>query len=205
MSNQEIFFRTTEAIAIEKYDLVVVMWSEADRKWAYLSKDNVDDFTIITHQQVKGLIKNTQATQEYANLHYGLFNNRYVNIKHWLLNCLSLEQHLKNSQIPFIFIKGFKNNIVDLTQVTYDQGFLNIDLLKQIVDFDNRPDDYILKKIKNLQHLIAIQDKKHWLNLLDQSFFELTVDRSDDHLHPGPTTNKILASMLIDFYKELNE
>lgn len=205
MPNDEIFFRTTEAVLTNHYDLVIVMWSEADRRWAYCSKNNIDDFTILNSGRTKGYQSNVNYVKEYADMHYLHFNNRYVNIKHWLLNCWALEKTLKNRNIPFVFIKGFSNDIDTISSVEYNNGFKNIQKLKTMLDFDNRPDDYIQRKLSILQKLVDDQDQTRWLNLNGPSFFEMKSDAADDRLHPGPNTNRMLADNLITFYKEFNE
>jgi hypothetical protein len=204
MSNHEIFLRTSEQVAHNSYDLVVVMWSGAGRHWAYCADNNIDDFTILNSAITKGLCADSAHVKSYAELHYKWFNNRYIAIKQWLLYSLALENFLKNINIPYIFIKGFDNNISDLLNATYDNGFHGIDNLKSSLDFDNRPDDYILKKLNVLQSLLQKQDTAHWLNLDKTSFWDSTVDVADDLSHPGIKTNAMLASSLVEFYKELN-
>lgn len=204
MSNNEIFLRTTEAVANDRYDLVVVMWSEVDRRWEYCSDKNIDDFTMLNNSIAKGYQSESDYAKEYAKMHYLHFNNRYIKIKHWLLNSWSLEQTLKSLTIPFVFIKGFSNNINQLHNVTYNNGFRNIQSLKFMFDFDNRPDFYIQNKLSVLQTLILKQDQTKWLNLFGPSFFDMLIDVADDQSHPGPKTNQALADNLINFYKGLD-
>jgi hypothetical protein len=138
-------------------------------------------------------------------MHYKWFDNRYIGTKHWLLYSLALANFLKNLNVPYIFIKGFDNNIGSLLNATYDDnGFNKVDDLKLMLDFDNRPDEYILKKLNVLQNLVYKQDTTHWLNLNEKSFWDSTVDVADDLSHPGIKTNATLASSLIEFYKESN-
>jgi hypothetical protein len=201
MSNHEIFLRTIESITNSHYDLVVVMWSEVDRKWAYFSDNNIDDFTILNNCAPTGFRAKTTTASDYAKLHYSYFNNRYINIKHWLQQCLALEKVLKHLRIPFIFAKGFENDIIKLNNVTYDNGFDNINGLEKLFDFENRPDDYILSKLKVLQMLVCAQDSKHWVNLTGPSFDSVKIDVADDGLHPGPETNKAFLNTLNNFYR----
>lgn len=205
MSNHEIFLRTTELVACNSYDLVVVMWSAVGRHWAYCADHNVDDFTMLNSAVPKGLCADTAHVKKYAEMHYKWFDNRYIGTKHWLLYSLVLANFLKNLNVPYIFIKGFDNNISSLLNATYDDnGFNNVDDLKLLLDFDRRPDEYILKKLNVLQSLVYKQDTVHWLNLNKTSFWDSAVDVADDLLHPGIKTNATLASSLIEFYKESN-
>jgi hypothetical protein len=204
MSNQEIFLRTVELVTNNSYDLVTVMWSAVGRHWTYCSDYNVDDFTILNSAVPKGLYADTTHVKDYAEMHYKWFDNRYVSTKQWLLYSLALENFLKNLNVPFIFIKGFDNNVNSLLSASYDNGFKQIDSLKSMLDFDNRPDDYILKKLNVLQSLVHKQDTAHWVNLDQKSFWDSTVDVADDLSHPGIETNANLAKSLIKFYKESN-
>lgn len=205
MSNDEIFLRATEAVSTDSYDLVVVMWSGLGRHWVYDSAQNVDDFTIINYGDIKGFNAASEYTTQYAKLHYSHFNNIYVNTKRWLLQCIALEKTLKCNSIPHVFIKGFDNNITALNNASYSNGFSNIGGLETMLDFDNRPDAYILKKLHTLQRLVDVQDQTHWLNLSGTSFFDMIIDVADDQQHPGPNTNQLLANNLINFTKGINE
>jgi hypothetical protein len=205
MSNNEIFLRTIEAITLNDFDLVVIMWSEASRFWAYRSDHNVDDFTILNSGIAKGFKCLEDSTKWYSQLHYTHFNNQYVNTKSWLMYCLALEKMLKIQTIPYVFIKGFDNYVDDFANATYTNRFNNVEQLQDLLDFNNRPDDYILKKIKVIQSLIQAQDQSRWLNLYGPSFSSMKIDLADDLSHPGPETNLQLATDFIKFYKLLNE
>lgn len=204
MSNQEIFLRTVEAVTDESYDLVVVMWSEVGRQWIYCSDGNVDNFTMLNSGLPKGFRNDADFVNAYAKLYYTHFNNRYVATKHWLLYCTALENFLKNKNIPYVFARGFDNNVDTFVNATYSNGFSNIDSLKSFLDFNNRPDDYILEKITKIQNLVKAQDQSKWLNLYSKSFKDTTIDLADDARHPGPKTNLVFASELINFYKNFN-
>lgn len=198
-SNEEIFFRTVETISRDKFDLVVIMWSSIGRKWVYFGDRNVDDYTMINNGVCKGFQSDHCEIKEYAKLHHGYFNNAYVDIKKWLCMILSLQEMLDRQETDFIFIKGFENFIHDFRSVTYDQqqGFNQcVEPLKQLLDFDNRPDWYIQQKISSIQQLMAKVNHDRWLNFHDSSFDDMAVDTADDGRHPGPLTNHALVEML---------
>ena len=204
MSNNEIFLRTAAELATNSYDLVIVMWSQVGRHWVYDSNQNIDDFTIINNGERTGLNADSDYVKHYTKLHYSHFNNAYVNTKHWLLQCLALEKMLKYNNTPYVFIKGFDNYITELNNTSYTDRFSNINKLKPMLDFDNRPDYYIIQKLNVLKQLVVAQDQARWLNLHDLSFFNMTTDVADDKLHPGPDTNRLLANNLINFFKGIN-
>jgi hypothetical protein len=204
-SNNEIFKRTIESTADQLFDLVIVMWSSTDRKWVYYSDNNIDDFTNVTGGMLCGFNSHLAESNTYSKLHYTYFNNQYINLKHWLIDSLALAKYFEAIQQPYIFLKGFSNLINDVDCITYrrDLGFANIsNTVKKFIDFDNRPDYYINEKIKILQNLISQNKKLNWFDFLSNGFSELTVDVSDDNMHPGIRSNQIFATRLINHCQE---
>jgi hypothetical protein len=203
--NDEIFYKTLDSIYKQNYDMVIVQWSAISRHWIYFNKNNIDDFTIINSGNIKGHVidEYRQELDQYVKLHYALFNNDYVNLKKWLLQILSLQNILKDT--PHVFIKGFDNHINDFQNVALDgSGFQNMSIKsKSMLDFDNRPDDYLFEKIYSIQSLIAQIDKSKWINFESLSFssnFGFS-DLSDDNIHPGPLANNKLFLDINDYCK----
>jgi hypothetical protein len=205
-SNSEIFHRVVDAVVTNNYcyDLVVVMWSRIGRNWRYFEDNNVDDFTIISPIEVAGFVPSKthlQLAEEYRKIHYTYFNNLYVDIKHWLLEILALENFLKMHNIKYVFAKGHPNLVKEFLSVGYDetQGFTNLDeQLKPLLDFDNRPDDYIFKKIQHIQKLINAIDQTNFIDITDGGFTPTRIDVADDGMHPGIETHRIFSEKLIN-------
>jgi hypothetical protein len=74
-----------------------------------------------------------------------------------------------------------------------------------MLDFDNRPDNYILTKLNVLKQLVGALDQTHWLNLTTPSFRDMRTDVADDLEHPGRESNRELSDNLVKFFKGLNE
>ena len=201
-SNEEIFNRAIEILANNKFDLVIVLWSSIGRKWAFFEDHNIDDFTILNNGIINGFIPDIRTAQKYADLHYKSFNNQYVNIKNWLIQIIVLENFCKQAGQPFIFIKGFDNHITDIINSTYtiDSGFVGIDSIKYMLDFNHRPDYYINLKLQELKNLINKIDQTNWINFNSNAFTHANyfVDVADDNKHPGPITNNKLYLNLIN-------
>ena len=200
MSNEEIFLRATEEILHQKYDLVIVMWSSLSRHWVYTSINNIDDFTIVNKGIVAGFNNNVSDIRQYAKIHYTLLDNLYMDLKKWLIFANTLAIVLQDH--PFIYIKGFDNLLSEFKQINWSQsaGFESMsDTVRPILDVDNRPDDYILTKIKTIKQLIKLLDKDYWLNFNELSFADSAVDTADDNEHPGIITNLNLVNDLIDY------
>lgn len=204
-SNTEIFHRVVDAVVNNdyQYDLVVVMWSRIGRNWRYFSDENVDDFTILSPIEVSGFCPSKdhlQFAEEYRKIHYTYFDNLYVDIKHWLLDIIALENFLKMHNIKYVFAKGHPNLIKEFLSVEYDpvQGFTNLDAqLKPLLDFDNRPDDYIFNKICRIQKLINSIDQTNFIDITDGGFTPTRIDVADDGMHPGIETHRMFSEKLI--------
>lgn len=201
-SNDEIFFRTVEATAIDNYELVVVMWSELGRKFTYYADNNVDDFTIINNGQPCGFQYNKSEIKTYSKLYYTYFDNQYMALKHWLLYIIALQNTFRNKQQKFLFIKGFENCLVDFFKVKHiaNRFLMLSDTLKSMLDHHNRSDEYIFEKINSIKILINKIDQTNWLNFDSKSFSAMCVDVADDQKHPGPKTNKLLLDHIIEYF-----
>jgi hypothetical protein len=206
LSNDEIFFRSLETASQNNYRLVVIMWSEIDRKSIYYADNNVDDFTIINNGEPCGLNYTEAEVRTYSKLHYTYFNNHYIALKRWLLKIIALQNIFAHNNQPFLFIKGFENYLLDFSKVKYiDNAFLMMsDDIKKMLDFDNRPDYYILEKIDIIKRLIQQINKSKWLNFHQASFFDMCIDSADDQKHPGLQTNQLLVDNLIEYIDNNN-
>jgi len=205
MSNNEIYYRTIEHCLYQKYDLIVIMWTSLARQWIYFNHNNIDDFTGFTPERAFGFNSSLSEAQLFYKLYYSTFQNYYIELKHWLLNIISLSSFLFSRKQPFVFIKGFENFILDFNLVTKNQGFNHLSNdLKQILDFDNRPDDYILNKITVIKNLIDQIKDLPWVNLSSDSFYCISEDVADDGLHPGPISNEKLSSLVMQYIDSQN-
>ena len=206
-SNEEIFNRVVQTTSANSYDLVVVQWSEISRQWIHCSSQNIDDFTIINTGHPKGHQCGSHEVQQYAKLHYTYFNNQYVNLKKWLCQGLALAGYLDSKNQPYVFIKGFENYVSAFTRIEYvvGTGFKNLeDSTKSFLDFDNRPDDYLLYKIGEIQLLLDNASRSNWLNFNSLSFIDAKTDVADDKWHPGINSNLQLTNQLIAYCNNNN-
>lgn len=208
-SNEEIFFRCSEIVLTQRFDLVVVMWSNIGRKWVYFEDHNVDDYSIINQGSsvfFGGLNSDSNALKQYAKIHYTYFNNRFIDIKKWLLQTINLATLLQRQNTPFVFIKGFDNFVTEILNSNYQN--LNTDLtpeLKKILDFDNRPDFYIIEKLNSLKVLAQTANKPYWFNFDKHAFTSkhYQIDLSDDGKHLGRNANQKLFSELVEYFQSI--
>jgi hypothetical protein len=197
-SNEEIFYRTIEITANQSFDLVVIMWSNLGRKWAYFSAPNVDNFTIINPGPF-GLNANSTEVESFHKLYVSYFNNEYVALKQWLDQIICLQGYFKHKKQLYVFLKGFDNLICDFDNVRMSvHGFEHMsDSVKRILNFDNNPDHYIFNKIEHIQQLIHQVDTDNWIDFKNFSFFKSQVDLADDLIHPGKLSNQTVSLQLI--------
>lgn len=205
-SNREIFRRTVEAVFLEKFDLVIIMWSSLSRHWIYYADNNVDDFTILNKGNPLGFNSHRSEVKLHAVNHYAYFDNQYMDLREWLSMILSLQETLRSLHIPYVFIKGFDNYIREFHTVEYQAGFSGpIDSISQLLDFQNRPNDYILEKIAIIKELVDKIDDSRWMNLLSPAFHDMKVDRADDLKHPGPKANRALVEKLMEHCQQRHD
>lgn len=203
ISADEMFYRIIPEIEQNEYDFVLILCVPIGREWVYFSDNNVDDFTKITNGHVSGFNKDSSACRQYALLHYAYFNNTYVKTRRYLSQLLLLQNYFKVKNIPIVMYRDGGDFIDDLLKVEYSEeaGFINMSSsLKEFLDFNNRPDDYILKKLNVLKLLVEKIDRSNWIDFENFKFATSKVDRQRDGVHAGPVTHdnflKILLSEL---------
>jgi len=205
MSNDEIFYRSIENTVESKPDIAIVMWSHIRRRWEYYSDNNVDDYTIM-NTSCTGHNDHLDEVHQFAKLGQVYFVNDYVNIKKWFCYSIALANYFKNNGIDYIFLRGFDNQIDEL-QGIFHRPDENLNLasasenVRSMFDFTNRPDDYILKKVKELKSLYTATAKLNWVNLSSPSFTDMSFDFADDQIHPGKLSNKELYVILANYYE----
>jgi len=201
MSNHEIFKRTTNKIIETNPNLVVVMWSELHRLWCYTNHlfGNIDNFTMI-RPSITGWQSDLKDLKKFRDIYSKIFTNNYVDFRDWLLYIYGLQNILKQHGIPFIFLRGFSNNLQDWLNIDKNNLIKSSDFVKETLDFENHQDDYMIEKIDSLHSIINVIDKSKWINFYSPSFKELQVDKADDNSHPGKVSNANMANKFTEYY-----
>lgn len=205
MSNREIALRTIENIvlSLDRVDAVIVQWSSLSRWWYYKEQNNIDDFVGINSNKVFGL--STVDIEVFKKILLTQFNNQYMLLKQWLLDCITLARLLEN-KVPYRFCLGFDNLLSAFNKIEYsnEHGFKNLSKeLNDILDLHHRPDDYVVPKLTIIKDLIKIVKQLNWINFPDDAWVEGSIDISDDHQHPGMKSNLIWANSLEPFISDL--
>jgi hypothetical protein len=210
MSNDEIFYRCLQEVIDTEYDLVIVMWTSILRKWIYFDDNNIDDYTILGINTISGHRHNDKAVKDYHKIWYSFFCNNYIGLRNLVGQILSLQHVLQSQNVPYIMINDFDNGLSNILNFSYDShlGFSNIDDLKKTLDFENRPDDYILSKLYRLQNMTNKVDTDHWIDFANFRFQTSRTDTANDGSgHAGPQSHLMLFKLLqqhVDTRKILN-
>lgn len=208
MSNREIALRTIENIALSPdcCDAVIVQWSSLSRWWYYGEQNNIDDFTGIVNGSAFGAGLATTEVKLLGKILFTQFNNQYMLLKQWLLDCITLARLLEN-KVPYRFCLGFDNLLSEFNDIEYsdEHGFKNLsEELKDILDLHQRPDPYILDKLNVIKNLIRIVKQLNWVNFSNGTWVEGSIDVADDNVHPGIKSNLMWADSLSSFIFDLS-
>lgn len=205
MSNHEIFQRAVEQVQnFNSNDIFLIQWSSLGRQWVYYHENNVDDFTQVL-PRVCGFGDPAPAN-ELQKLYLGYFFNQYMQLKHWLGYMVALQEVLKYNNVRYFYVNGFDNFLKSLDVYRHCQlvslGDVIIDLeLRSILDFDNRPDEYILKKLNALLKLYNQLDFDQCVKFGDFHFGQAQLDLADDQSHWGEKCNKLWADEIYSHLK----
>lgn len=207
MSNDEIFYRCIVSLECESYDFVLIMWAPLNRKWIYFADDNVDCHTLINaaNPSPLGWREDESCVVQYNKLHWTYFNNEYILLRNWLSQITSLQNTLITKNIPYLMLHDVDNYITDLLNFSYthNKKFSKLtNEFKQVVNFDNKPDDYILEKVTPLKQLLNNINQDHWIDFVNYRFSERRVDLSNDQQHAGPLSHQLFADLLINELKQ---
>lgn len=208
-SNREIALRTTQHCLDQSYDLCIVQWSSLHRLWVYEADSNVDNWTIIL-PKVCGWGDHSTAS-ELSKLFATNYLNNYMALKHWLLDQVMLQSYLREHKINYVFVRGFSNYVPELEILCQKQPFDTIpeiqvpDQLKEILNFDNNPNDYLYKKLLSILTAYNSIDKDHCIGYTTNSGIYGLPDHcyqndlADDNMHPGEIKNLFLANAITDY------
>ena len=200
ISCDESFYRCIPELEQTQYDLALILWTPLSRKSVYFSDDNIDDFTMISNGNIWGFNQNHSSIRQYTKLHYAYFNNQYINVHRLLTQILIMQSYFKAKNTPLIMCRDGDDYIPDILVSDYSEshGFVNLSSsLKAILDFNNRPDHYILQKLNVLKLLIEKVDRSCWIDFENFGFETQKVDRRSDEYHAGPISHSNFFKLLI--------
>lgn len=200
-SNYTIFMRTANAIISGNYDLVFVQWSIISRMWLspgpecyYFLNDNYKEFNyreIRLSEKEKLKFDNTLL----------MLNHDYQNIFNLIDYCTILNSLAKN-KTTVIYINGLLPWAQDLvTPLSGDLSSSLSNYSKQMLDFEHRDDEEIIKYFTKLQNKFKELNLSQWVNIFN-SFHNNSVDHGPLGHHPGIKSNRWMANQIETFLIE---
>ena len=195
-SNHIIFLKSCQAVLSGKYDIVFSQWSALNRLWLcpgpgstfFTNDDDIPEF------RYREIYLSKKEKNRFRS-HLLMLNHDYQNILDLINYCNILIRLAQNSGTEVVFINGLLPWCSDLDKET--SGYLQQNLseyTKQMLDFDNRDDDEILKFFLALQEKFSLLDKSKWVNIFD-SFQNACVDKGPEGHHPGIKSHQWMAEM----------
>lgn len=208
MSNHEIFLRALEYATIgdiAEHDVLLVQWTSLHRLWVYQQDNNVDDFTQVLPHPVG---TNPDLAWPLYKTYSAHYCNDYMALKFWFEYMISLQAICRLKNIKYVFVTGFDNLLGELdvyrNQTITSLADINLHKdLRKILDFDNRPDWYILKKLNVLLDLYNQLDFSNCLRFGDFYFGKFKLDFADDGLHFGEQCHIMWAEEILNHLSKM--
>jgi hypothetical protein len=180
------------------YDLVIIQWSSLLRinfNEGHTVYSNPKNFTV--DRPISGY-------EKFYSIWIKNFLHPRVALLEWMTQIIVLANFLKQTQIPYMFIKGFDNFFTDLQHASWQQT--SDEFKSTVLYLDTLPDqevDLFYSELKSLFDIMENQTGSSWLNLRKLSWVDSIVDRADDHLHPGIVSHKNYFCDIITFTESL--
>jgi len=201
--NYTIFMRTAEIIMTGEHDIYFVQWSALNRIWlspgpnVYFSvnDEKTPDYRyrdLYISRSEKSILRNLVS----------LLNHDYQNIVDLISYCKILNILAQQTNTKIFYINGLVPWTDDLTRPLTDNLDRSLsDYTKNILDFDSRDNDEIVKYFNDLQIKFNQLDQTNWINLFD-SFLNNVVDKGPKGHHPGIKSHQWMANQIITHLTE---
>lgn len=205
-SNQTIFLRSAESIMSGEHDIVFTQWSALNRQWFYPGPDceysvnNLDQHLEFSYRDIHLDKKFNRRFKETIRL----FNDDYYKIIELIKLANILVELGKTTNTLVVHINGLLHWTNDLVCPLDTNNLTNClsTYTKNILDFENRSDEEILKFFLHLQQEFAKLNQSAWVNLFD-GFQQNTQDKGIQGHHPGIKSHKWMADKIINYMDQL--
>jgi hypothetical protein len=197
-SNHNIFMRTAEAFLANTYDVIVVQWSALNRLWLSPGPDAyffVNDYTYPDYRYRDLYISKSEKSM--LNNFLLLLNHDYQNIHDLIEYCNILNSMSLSTKTKIVHINGIVPWTNDLsTPLSNDLEQSLSKYTKDILDFDHRDDEEIIKYFNRLQSKFSTLDQSNWVNIFE-SFRDNSIDQGPEGHHPGIASHQWMADQTI--------
>jgi len=187
--NRDIFLQALDLVTIDT-DVIIIQWSAPGRQDFHPQFDCT--YNTLNFSNHLPYIKNKDY-RKFIDI-FKLMDNSYNQY-------MELKKHTD-------ILRKFNKKIYYLNGLMHiDPVFLNWDPInnlvnlhnytKQIIDFDNLPDEDIHNAIDSIRQAFEVTENM-WIST--KKFGR--IDRGTDNEHPGPESHRIKADMIVQYIKE---
>ncbi len=197
-SNHVIFMRTANALLSGQFKIHFVQWSALNRIWLspgpntyFFTNDNkYPDY------RYRDLYISKSKKSNLHNLLL-LLNHDYQNICDLVDYCKILNNIAKQTDTLIFHINGLVPWTDDLTKpLSSDLSSSLSNYTKDMLEFETRDDEEIIKYFNQLQNKFKELDQSNWINLFD-SMLNNSIDRAPEGHHPGIKSQQWMANQII--------
>jgi hypothetical protein len=197
-SNYTIFMRSAETILSLAYDIIFVQWSALNRIWLSPGPDAyffVNDNTYPDYRYRDLYISKSEKSM--LNNFLLLLNHDYQNIHDLIDYCNILNSMSVSTKTKIVHINGIVPWTDDLSKPLFNNLEQSLSkYTKDILDFDSRDDEEIIKYFNRLQSKFNTLDQSNWVNIFE-SFKDNSVDQGPKGHHPGIISHQWMANQTI--------
>jgi len=187
--NRDIFIQALTLLQ-QDCDIIFVQWAAPGRQ-EFLPQWN-RRCTLNSESNPLPYIKN----RDYAKFVdiFKLLDNSYNQYKDLYIH----SKILNNFKTPVHYINANMHIDPVFLSSNFDINFNELDAYtKDLIDFDNLPDDDIMLTIEEIRSFF-LPSLGNWVNT-DQL---LKIDRGYDGIHPGPDSHKLYANEIMEFIRK---
>lgn len=199
--NYKIFMSTADVLISRAYEIVFVQWSGLNRLWLspgpeiwYASNDSSG--AGFRNSNIYINPKDRQKLNETLDI----LNHDYQNLLDLVDYTKILNVLADATGTKIVHINGLVPWQTDIAK-TLDRRDLESffsNYTKEILDFENKPDDEVCFYFNKLHAKFSELDQTRWVNLFD-AFVDNLVDEGPEGHHPGIQSHRIMADKIINY------
>jgi hypothetical protein len=204
-SNYQIFMTAINEILYNTPDKLFVQWSALNRLWLYPGPDTefVVSFDHSEDYNYRDIYYSKKELQQFSD-QFHILNHDYQNLL-TICNYSRILNTLSMNKTGLVFVNGL---LTWTPEIMDPLSILNMsdtfsDYTKEILEFDSRSDDEIIRFFNQLNQAAIQLDMKQWVNMFE-SLKAQQIDIADDIVHPGSKSHHKYADMIINYLEGQN-
>lgn len=205
-SNYKIFLDAAKSITSGKYQIVFAQWTGLRRIWLHPGPDTCYKISPADLREQPDYVYRdifiSKKDRKKINDTIVILNHDYQNLLDVIEYCNILERLANNCNTKVYFINGLVPWQQDLfTELKSNLSNSLSNFTKDMLDFDNRSDDEIIKFVSELQTATSTLNQSLWVNITE-SFQKNATDVGPVGHHPGIKSNQWMADQIVNFLKD---